>query len=94
MLLFLLFFFGGEMEFELWFGEVCWFGFIYLLFILMIEIVVLLVIVGAVIVIEDCIKDEFGLLLFIELVIMVIDVREFIKGLKLFVREMLGILKF
>lgn len=60
----------------------------------MIEIVVLLVIVGVVIVIEDCIKDEFGLLLFIELVIMVIDVREFIKGLKLFVREMLGILKF
>lgn len=60
----------------------------------MIEIVVLLVIVGAVIVIEDCIKDEFWLLLFIELVIMVIDVREFIKGLKLFVREMLGILKF
>lgn len=85
---------GGEMEFELWLGEVCWFGSIYLSSILMTEIAALLAIVGAVTAIEDCTKDEFGLPLSIELVIMAIDVREFTKGSKLFVREMSGISKF
>lgn len=82
------------MEFELWLGEVCWFGSIYLSSILMTEIAALLAIVGAVTAIEDCTKDEFGLPLSIELVIMAIDVREFTVGSKLFVREMSGISKF